>query len=198
MTPRVVKLRSQKPICLIVTEGETEQKYFEGLRGKCPKKLASRIHVKNPNDTDMTSLTKYCCDQIREMDLDIERKDRIFCVMDYPGNAEKVIPKNMKKVKKNQIELILSRPCFELWFLLHFKRVSSSMDENEIIRQLRKYIPNYKKADNRIYSRLEDKTRTAISNGERTRIIDPREIKNPYTNVQELVISIYGLIEQEE
>ena len=59
----------------------------------------------SPNDTDLMSLIKYCCDQIHQMELNTGKGDRIFCVVDYPQN-EKVIPNSLKMTGKKGIELI--------------------------------------------------------------------------------------------
>ncbi|OYT45765.1 hypothetical protein B6U90_02460 [Thermoplasmatales archaeon ex4484_6] len=197
MTPRVRRIRSTNPIYLIVTEGETEQKYFEGLRRRCPRKIVNRIYVKNPNDTDLMSLIKYCCDQIHQMELNTGKGDRIFCVVDYPQN-EKVIPNSLKMTGKKGIELIFSRPCFELWFLLHFKRVFASLNNREIMKELKKKLPKYRKADKRIFEKMEGMTETAISNAESIGITNLSDIRNPSTNVQELVKFILKLIKEEE
>ena len=41
--------------------------------------------------------------------------------------------------------LLSSNPCIELWFLLHFKEQKSSITTNNLLQQLKKTFPNYKK-----------------------------------------------------
>ena len=55
---------------------------------------------------------------------------------------------------------MLSVPCFEIWFLSHFnfstKQYTSSA---EVVAELQKYIPGYRKSTSGVY----EKTKTLIS-----------------------------------
>lgn len=196
MSPRVIHLRSQKHLYLIVTEGNTEKYYFEGLKEGFPREVQTMIRVLNPNDTDLSSLIKFSCDQISRLDLDLDGGDRLFLVVDHPIKWTKEMQKWIKEAQRRGIEIIITRPCFELWFLLHQGPFNRSMSAKEIISELKKYIPKYRKADPQIYHKLKSRTDEAIRNGRRIEC-DINNVKNPSTGVHMVVEFLIRIVVKE-
>lgn len=60
-----------------------------------------------------------------------------------------------------------SNECFELWLILHFQYFDSPVDRNAYIKQLKTFIPNYKKNIKDIYEKLKDKIPKAIRNAKK-------------------------------
>lgn len=57
---------------------------------------------------------------------------------------------------KKKVEIILSSPCFELWFLNHFEDTTAYMDKDEVIKRLEKHLGK-KYHKNRNYSKILNK-----------------------------------------
>ncbi len=67
-----------------------------------------------------------------DTDTDIKREDQIKTAKEY--------------AKQNGIQVLLSSPCFELWYILHFTDRRAAYSSNDaVIRELRKYISGYEK-----------------------------------------------------
>lgn len=109
--------------------------------------------------------------------------------------------------QKNKIKLGISNPCFELWYLLHFKYTTAYLKDYSSVKNiLEKETPlkNYNKNKD-IYDLLKDEIPNAIQNGLELREYHERNGKtlsnvnltkqnikdivesNPYTNIMDLV-----------
>ena len=94
------------------------------------------------------------------------KEDLTFIFMDVDDDMEK-------------LKIILTNPCFELWFLNHFVKTTRSFTNKELLDELNKYIPNYQKNHN-YYDVLHEKETTAIANSVFQKI-EPKD--NPKTDV---------------
>lgn len=88
--------------------------------------------------------------------------------------------------KQNNVSLYLSNPCFEIWYLLHFRYSTKPYCSNdEAIKELNNYISDYSKSKDVFElivgnsKKLED---YHLSNGTIDRIK-----KIPYTDVYKIV-----------
>lgn len=61
------------------------------------------------------------------------------------SHIKKQIQEAAKLANTNKIELIISNPSFEIWFLLHFIYTTKYYDNKSLIDDLKAYVPNYKK-----------------------------------------------------
>ncbi|MBN1554215.1 MAG: RloB domain-containing protein [Phycisphaerae bacterium] len=100
----------------------------------------------------------------------------------------------IQKAKDNDISLILSNPCFEYWFLLHFKKHAGLFQHHrEVAAAIKRHFPQYKKNEihGRFFETIYEKTDIAIQNAktvirEKHWGDDLREC-NPSTHVHFLV-----------
>lgn len=185
------KNRRTKENILFEFEGKnkTEEIYFRNFQ-----KRGNPYNIKFAygHDTDPVGMIKSLISYMKKEDINIENADKIYCVFDadIDINKQKRIDEAIKLASENGIEVIISIPCFELWYRLHYSYTSKMYTSNkEIINDLKSYIPNYKKNMN-IYNIIEDKTNIAIENSkklEKKQIRDGKEITNincnPYTSV---------------
>lgn len=161
---RVIKKR--KPIMLIATEGKnkTETLYFNSYN------LISKYSIVfcKGNDTDPLNMIKVLQNEKKKIkEPGIE--DKAYCIidMDIGCSKNKQIMQAEVKAKKANIELIISNPCFEIWYLCHFIYSTKLYNSNdEVINELKKYISNYDKNIN-IFNKLEGNTNVAISNAKK-------------------------------
>ena len=129
----------------IIGEGETEWFYFESLRVACryPYKLTPGF----PHYADIEHILKLAKAKLAE------HYDYVVCLIDMDRLYEK--PAEMKKYlsfksrKENRdIMFVETSPCTEFWFLLHFlpdNTVRRYQNYDQLIPELRKYMPGYEK-----------------------------------------------------
>ena len=100
------------------------------------------------NDTDPVRLVRNIANKIKEEDLSFKDGVLAYCLFDLDLDKTKepqMITAKSAAVKKN-IQLITSNPCFEVWFIEHFRYTTKPFNSStEVIRELKKYIPNYSK-----------------------------------------------------
>ena len=85
--------------------------------------------------------------EIDELKLDLQDDDVAYCIFDtdVDPNKNKIIEEAIQLAKKNNIKIITSSPCVELWFLLHYDYTTANMRNEEVIKRLKKFYPKYEK-----------------------------------------------------
>lgn len=172
---RVRKVRKQKSKILIAAEGKnkTEKTYFSNFEDG---KKSYNITYARGNNTDPLKLVKMLIKEIDELKLDLQDDDVAYCIFDtdVDPNKNKIIEDAIQLAKKNNIKVITSSPCFELWFLLHYDYTTANMNNEEIIKRLKSYYPKYAKNIN-IYPDIIEKIDSAI---ERAKKLEEYQIDN--------------------
>lgn len=143
---RVRKVRKQKSKILIAAEGKnkTEKTYFSNFEDG---KKSYNITYARGNNTDPLKLVKMLIKEIDELKLDLQDDDVAYCIFDtdVDPNKNKIIEEAIQLARRNNIKIITSSPCFELWFLLHYDYTTANMDSEEVIKRLKEYYPKYEK-----------------------------------------------------
>ena len=179
---------------IITAEGknETEAQYFNHFRtADCPYII--KLH-KAGNLTDPTKLAESIRKRWDAEDADVRTGDMAFVVVDLDNKESKA--KEIQQLEaKNRVEkFIVSNPSFEVWFLLHFEYSTRSyMNADAVIRELKKYYPEYEKTSD-MHPLLKGKMSEAISRAEKLEDYHKKEGHlhpdvncNPYTDVHRLV-----------
>ena len=87
-----------------------------------------------------------------------------------------------------RFEAVPSVPCFELWLLLHFENVLSSLHRTEVYRRLRQHLPDYDKGQAGHYTNTQPYLTAAI---ERAALLatqfNAHNGTDPYTDIHGLV-----------
>ncbi|MDO8727606.1 MAG: RloB family protein [Candidatus Methanoperedens sp.] len=159
---KIVKRRPYK-LFLIVCEGEkTEPMYFKRYR-----KRHCNLIIKTPESksTDPVNLVKFAKEQIKKEELDLKTGDAIWCVFDCDENTNENMSRAIKIAGKD-VNICLSNPSFELWFLLHFTSIVSKLFRSEVIEKLKKEIPDYEKNKD-VYDLLVNKREIALKNAKK-------------------------------
>lgn len=191
---RVRKVRKQKSKILIAAEGKnkTEKTYFSNFEDG---KKSYNITYARGNNTDPLKLVKMLIKEIDELKLDLQDDDVAYCIFDtdVDPNKNKIIEDAIQLAKKNNIKIITSSPCFELWFLLHYDYTTANMDSEEVLKRLKEYYPKYEKNIN-IYPDIIKEIDLAIDRAkkiEKYQIDNNRRIgtveANPNTEVYKIV-----------
>lgn len=119
--------------------------------------------------------------------------DVIWCVVDVEAPVpHESLSRAIDKAKSNDLDMVLSNPCFEFWYLLHFQRTSRLFSSTaDVITCLKKHIKDYKKNSD-VFDTLYSLTDKAISNAKnvlKEKGQNERNLKdcNPSTHVHQLV-----------
>ena len=129
----------------IIGEGETEWFYFESLR--IAKRYPFKLSPGFPQHADIEHILKLAKAKLAE------HYDYVVCLIDmdrlYEKPAEMRKYQSFKSRKENRdIMFIETSPCTEFWFLLHFlpdNTVRRFQNYDQLIPELRKYMPGYEK-----------------------------------------------------
>ncbi|MGN0915035.1 MAG: RloB family protein [Succinivibrio sp.] len=160
------KSRKRTPIIFINAEGKnkTETLYLKGFENR-----NFRFQFSSDIRTDPINMVKDLKKFMGLNGFNEEFGDKAFCLID----ADFIPTKNSKiaeadeTAKNNKIELIVSAPCFEIWFLFHYCNTSRSFSSYaQLEKLLLGYIDNYKKNTPGLYRQLESKLDTAMINAE--------------------------------
>ena len=206
---RKTSSRKERPLVLVVPEGtETEKLYFQHFNS--PDKNV-RVEVAENTSagakTDYDSLLKKAIRYSNKLKLSKRKGDSVWIVadgdVDYntPGAAEikeNALLKARIEAEKNGVSLIISNPCFEFWYYLHFEYSTGFIkDYFSMKNKLQPYLQDYQKNKD-IFEQLREKTDLAIErathlenfheeNGESV----PFKLSvNPFTEVYKLVETV--------
>ena len=189
--------RKPKPLVLIVAEGRnvTETQYFQQFQ----KQHANfNIKVLSPGSkTDPQGMKKKLERYWKQNDMSPAKGDLGFIVLDLDCDDKKGNLIEKLKAHSEFVRFIVSNPCFEVWFLLHFKFTTHVYaNGEEVIEDLRAFIADYEKTKD-VAGTLADKTDVALDNAKQlVKAFDelgykwPSNQCNPRTDVPEIINSI--------
>ena len=179
---------------VIVCEGEkTEPLYFEALRRE--QRLSS-IDIKIVKSRSApTYIVREGIRQKKELD---DERDEVWCVFDAECRAaEAPFQQAVAASRSHGLELAVSNPAFEYWYILHFVCTDRPFGAaDECFRELQAYLPGYDKA-HLVFDELKERLDDALANADRLRqnASDSwQTFPNPSTGVDVLVHSIRGLL----
>ena len=156
--------RIRKPVFLFATEGDnkTEELYLQHFSIRNVR----TVSFAPGNETDPVSMMEHLKEDAVEKQLSVEYGDRAFCLID--ADTAKHKQSQIYAARKQETELckvIVSVPCFEVWFLCHFKNSSKVLTSGEAVRAMQKHVPHYNKNSD-IYVILKGKTLDAVNNAQ--------------------------------
>ena len=166
---RGVVNRKRASIILMQFEGKnkTEKYYFQNfnIRNKNYRIIFTKGHY-----TDPINMIENLLREVEKEGLSVEDGDKAFCVFDTDTDIlkQQQIEIAYSKCAKNPIvEIIKSNPCFEIWFLLHFKFSTKMFNSSdEVINELKGFISEYEKNKD-YYDSIIGNIETAILNAKR-------------------------------
>jgi hypothetical protein len=175
--PRNLKRRppSKNPVnkILIACEGsKTEPGYFESIRKELRLRTLQIIVLRHRGKTDPGSIIERVIEerQFMKRNQAWTDGDNAWAVFDGDEHIEKS-PENWKSAialaKKQKIQLAITNPCFELWYLIHFQDYFAQITRDRVINLLAKHIPNYDKSMCLYPQPLKPLTEQAIQRAER-------------------------------
>lgn len=168
-TVRKSKQKEIRPAFYVFCEGETEEAYISFLKKKyrIPIEIITNI---SGNCISKKMIDNYVNKKTRH------EKDKIFLMYDLD------IPEVSKKlfsIENENTILLGTNPCFELWYILHWKNQNAFISSVECIEKLKKFCPNYEKGkiNNKLREKLND------SKNAKERALKMKNYQNPSTTV---------------
>ncbi len=184
-----------RAIVLIICEGvETEYRYFEAMRRRQALVSVSIEVVRSGRQSERLVEHAVELRRQRKRQPDALPYEEIWCVFDREAAHEPAgFFAAVIRADREQLTLAVSNPCFEYWFLLHYRETNRPFQNaDEVIDALRSNgcLPGYEK-NGEVFERLLEHRGQAIERAERLYERHPdRErdrFPNPSTQVQRLV-----------
>jgi hypothetical protein len=125
--------RKIKPTFFVFCEGESEDAYIRLLKSyyRVPIEISSKI-------AGNRITKKYIANTLKNQPK--HEKDIIFLLYDIDA------PKMFEKLSEiKNTKLLLSNPCFELWYILHFANQSTSIITKDCVEKFKRICPDYQK-----------------------------------------------------
>lgn len=161
-----------KPNFFVFCEGETEITYVKFLRSlyRVPIQVIPRKGKSNITQSDIENTKK---------DYVLTSQDKVFLMFDLDVQG---LLENLKKIPDSI--LLVSDPCIELWFLLHYCEQKTHITSKQSLQKLQTCSNGYKKG-----SLSEDDKKILSSNKEVAiqRAKSLTEYNNPSTTVYKLL-----------
>ena len=191
---RNTKNRQERPVLLLVAEGKnvTEKQYFSQY---ISTSAFYSIKFGNAgNTTDPVGLYRFAKKEWSKLGLDHKKGDRAVIILDLDCDDQKAEKIAALSNEDRNISFVVTNPCFELWFLYHFRYTTKQYHNNEeLILELKNYIEGYKKTTN-VNDYLSIRLNDAIKNAVRLEKyhVDacrswPSNESNPRTDVHHLM-----------
>ncbi len=144
-------------------KNQTEKNYFLNFN-----KLQNEYRIIEAKGikSDPEGVLNDLCKSAKKEELAVNEGDIPACFIDvdFSTNRKAVLKAVLKASKEQNIQIYLSNPCFEIWYLLHFRYSTRQYNSNEeVINDLKKYLNNYKKNLN-VFDTLLPLVSAAISN----------------------------------
>jgi len=123
--------------------------------------------------------------------------DEVWCVFDVERLTDNPsFHQAVNKAQANKLELAISNPAFEYWYLLHFEYTTRPFaNADEVVRALKALLPDYAKSRD-VFSELYPHTDTAIERAKRVLANRPDSsnlFPNPSTWVFRLVETLKAM-----
>lgn len=195
-----LKQKTLKKNILIFCEGSTEVCYFDMLNKKYRATRHVDVRAIDTQGKQGEAMVKYLLHQLK-MNPNYKHKqyDSIFAIFDKDNLPDKNIIDAHKLAQQNDIKIIFSNECFDLWLLKHYKRISGHTNRQSIYKQLTQTLnltDSYEKykADNEFINKnFFDYVHRAFNNAEHLTDVEIQtEIPpNPYTNIHYYLETIY-------
>ena len=130
---RLSKEKQMKPNFFVFCEGKTEIAYIKFLRSlyRVPIQVIPKKGKSNISKDDIENSKR---------DYVTTNQDKTFLMFDLDVAG---VLEHLQKI--SDAELLVSNPCVELWFLLHYQEQKSKLTSKKCIQKLQRFTKDYKK-----------------------------------------------------
>ncbi len=181
--------RNIAPKILIVCEGsKTEPKYFKSIRQHRRLQTLQVKIIDAAGKTDPRSIVQRAIEERQQIKAENgwEKLDQAWAVFDGDEHIE-TDPKNWEQAiqtaAKQKINLAITNPCFEFWYLLHYQDALSQMTAATALKKLKQHVPQYDKSSPMYPDPLADRTHQAINRAQKIAAQIQRDRLHEYSNL---------------
>ena len=199
--------REPRKSILIVCEGEkTEPIYFNSLKSNLRLAMVE-VEIVGEGAAPITVVDSAI--KLREERKHLAKNSTtkaayevVYCVIDVEAPKAESLPRAINKAKGNKLEVILSNPCFEYWYILHFRKTGAPFSTSRDVKSaLRRLHPAYSESDTTIFDIVYKKTSDAIKHSKevlKERHNDAEDLRacNPSTHVHKIVEYLQNTAQQ--
>ena len=187
--PRQVGGRAEKRRSLVVCGGETEEWYFLKFRA-IVRPVNLRVCT---NGVDPQTLVRWAksIKQREEINGDF---DAVWCVFDRDDFGSRYEQAHEDAMEVG-FSVAASNPCFELWFVLHFRQMQQSITTAECCRLWEKTLGRpYSKTDSSLFEKLQPLQHKAVKHA--NALLEQQEkpshnaLCSPSTTVHKLIADL--------
>ena len=129
---RKISNRLERKFVLIVCAGKTEEAYFQSFPSR-NRQYDVKVRICHP--TDPLNIVRSTIGCMEHEGFNVENGDFAYCVFDIDQNTESNFQEARKLAASKGVILCPSNPCFEVWYLLHFSRLSARLTASEALEQ---------------------------------------------------------------
>lgn len=169
---RKFKGKTMKPNFFVFCEGESEVAYISHLRSqyRVPLQII-------PRKSDSNISVRYIENCKREYIA--TQKDKTFLMYDLDVSGMSVHLQSIPDAV-----LLVSNPCVELWYLLHFEECYAELSQNMCIQKLKRHLEHYTKGVLALNEKqlLSGKTSEATT---RAKVLET--YNNPSTTIYQMI-----------
>ncbi len=169
---RKSKGKTMKPNFFVFCEGESEIAYISHLRSqyRVPIQIIPKKSDSNISDRYIENCKR---------DYIVTKNDKTFLMydLDVDGMLE-----HLQRIQ-NTI-LLVSNPCIELWYLLHFEECNAELNQNVCIKKLKRHLEHYTKGSLTLNEKqqLSEKTSDAMARAKTSELYN-----NPSTTIYKMI-----------
>ena len=161
-SPRVSGRRNTFNKYIVLCEGrKTEKLYFENYQSRTNNLI---VKVMESPYKNAIGIIEYAQHLVEKHGLNMDEGDLIYCVFDRDSNTGDELLEAYDKATANDIQICLSNPCFEIWFLLHYEYIITRIEYPSIKDKLKKHMGRNYKKNSDVYPIILDKRNIAIEN----------------------------------
>lgn len=189
-----LKQRIQKTNIYVSCEGKTEKTYFESLNS-----VFNHVYVQARYNQRTNALNVVNNFNRLFANKDIDNKDIKYCAFDRDENTQNEINLALETAKRQNINVLYSNPCFEIWLYWHFEATRSPRKSKDL-KLYMEYKDNFKnyKEDKLLALKLKDNIKQAKTVAKNAQIELNRNNINRYSLDSNPSTNIYELIEEIE
>jgi hypothetical protein len=157
-----------KTILIVCEDSKSSPDYFVRLRNELKiKSVTVEICGKECGSAPI-SVVNYAIERKQEVETSSirDKYDEIFCVIDID---EHQTDQAIQKARDNDLSMIISNPCFEYWYILHFRKTGKSCPRHKLCSELNNELKQrgckaYNKSGCDFFDQIYPLTETAIKN----------------------------------
>lgn len=187
-------VRKRRNTILIVAEGKnkTETLYLRDFA----REYGQALSFVSGNYTDPVNMVNTLIKDYKSRELSVEDGDVGYCLIDADFDSSKDVKISSvdRIASKHKVRVLISAPCFEVWYLCHYGAFAKKYNSNEeVISELRKHCSNYEKNAAGMFAATKDMLFEAVENAGKLRCICERNgmvthttAYSPSTEIDEL------------